>query len=616
MDLKRNLGLVHVFCIASGAMISSGIFVLPGLAHAKAGPAVIVSYFLAGLLAGVGLLNVAELATAMPKAGGDYFFVTRTMGPAVGTIGGLLTWFSLTLKSSFAMVGLGALVRAALGDSLPAVSAQGVALLLALVFIGLNLVGTRSVAGLQVALVIGLLSLMGLYIAIGLPAVRAEHFDPVAPHGLAAVVLTAGFVFVSYGGLLKVSSVAEEVRDPGRVIPLGMILSLLVVMTAYTLMVLVTTGVLPGRMLNGSLTPISDGAAVFMGRAGTLAMGAAAALAFVTTANAGILAASRYLLALGRDDLAPAALGRVNARFQTPHHAVLLTGAVAGAALFLNLDHLVEAASTVLILSYALSCVCVLVLRESHVQNYRPKFRVPLYPWLQLMGLAGFTMLLLAMGPQAGVTCLVLVLLGFLAYWFYGRARASQDYALLHLVERLTSRRLITGSLENELKEIIRERDAMVKDAFDQLVEACPVLDLDRALSRNAFFEQAAEAMADRAGIPPEAFLRLLIAREEESSTALAPELAIPHIVLEGEGPMNILIARCLPGIRFSDEAPAVRAVIVLAGSRKDRNLHLRCLSAIAQIARDPEFDARWSAAPGKQGLRDIFLLGQRRRQT
>ncbi|MDY0169165.1 MAG: amino acid permease [Thermoguttaceae bacterium] len=99
MKLKRNLGLLDVFCIASGAMISSGIFVLPGLAHAQAGPAVVVSYFLAGLLASVGLLNVAELATAMPRAGGDYFFVTRTLGPAVGTIGGLLTWFSLSLKS-------------------------------------------------------------------------------------------------------------------------------------------------------------------------------------------------------------------------------------------------------------------------------------------------------------------------------------------------------------------------------------------------------------------------------------------------------------------------------------------------------------------------------------
>ena len=101
-QLKKGLGLIHVFCIASGAMISSGLFILPGLAHAQAGPAVVVSYFLAGLLASIGVLSIAELATAMPKAGGDYFFISRGMGAGVGTVAGLLSWFSLSLKSAFA----------------------------------------------------------------------------------------------------------------------------------------------------------------------------------------------------------------------------------------------------------------------------------------------------------------------------------------------------------------------------------------------------------------------------------------------------------------------------------------------------------------------------------
>ena len=108
--LSKQLNLLHVFCIASGAMISSGIFVLPGLAHAKAGPAVVFSYFLAGLLATAGLLSIAELTTAMPKAGGDYFYISRGLGPATGTIAGLLSWFSLSLKSAFALIGMAVLV--------------------------------------------------------------------------------------------------------------------------------------------------------------------------------------------------------------------------------------------------------------------------------------------------------------------------------------------------------------------------------------------------------------------------------------------------------------------------------------------------------------------------
>jgi len=106
--LKKELGFWGVFCIATGAMISSGLFILPGLAYAKAGPAVIVSYVLAGVLCIPTALSKAELTTAMPKAGGDYFYMMRGFGPLFGTIAGLSAWFSLSLKSSFALLGMGA----------------------------------------------------------------------------------------------------------------------------------------------------------------------------------------------------------------------------------------------------------------------------------------------------------------------------------------------------------------------------------------------------------------------------------------------------------------------------------------------------------------------------
>jgi len=111
MKLARRLGVLHVFRIASGAMISSGLFVLPGLAYARAGPAVILSYSLAGLLAATGMLSTAELATSMPKAGSDYYSITRALGPATGTVAGLFNWVSFSLKAAFALVGLAALVQ-------------------------------------------------------------------------------------------------------------------------------------------------------------------------------------------------------------------------------------------------------------------------------------------------------------------------------------------------------------------------------------------------------------------------------------------------------------------------------------------------------------------------
>ena len=197
MELKRELRLLDVFCVAAGAMISSGIFVLPGIAHARAGPGVILSYFLAGLL----------------------------------------NWFALALKSAFALIGMSAFVRLFSGVGM---LTAGIGL--TAVFTVVNLLGARQAVRFQVAMVLGLLLLMAGYIVQGLPRVNLENMTPFFPRGVGASVWTAGFVFVAYGGLLKISSIAEEVKDPVRNIPRGLILSLVVVMLLYTAMVFVTTG--------------------------------------------------------------------------------------------------------------------------------------------------------------------------------------------------------------------------------------------------------------------------------------------------------------------------------------------------------------------------------------
>jgi len=295
-DLRKNLGIGHVFCIATGAMVSSGIFVLPGLAYARAGPAMIASYCLAGVLAATGLVSTAELATAMPKAGSDYFFITRAMGPGVGTVAGLFNWVSFSLKAAFALIGMAACVRL-----LVPIDMRVTGVVLGAGFVALNIVGIREAARVQLALVVAMLALMLVYVLWGLPAVDLRRHTPFAPHGPAAVFATAGFVFVSYGGLLKIASVAEEVRNPGRTIPGGMILSLVVTGIFYAAMIHVTVGVLPAEQLRGSLTPMVDGALAVMGRSGQIALGLAAALAFLTTANAGVMTGSRYLLAMSRD---------------------------------------------------------------------------------------------------------------------------------------------------------------------------------------------------------------------------------------------------------------------------------------------------------------------------
>jgi amino acid transporter/mannitol/fructose-specific phosphotransferase system IIA component (Ntr-type) len=609
MKLKRELTLLDVFCIASGAMISSGLFVLPGLAHARAGPAVVVSYLIAGLLAVTGMLSQAELVSAMPKAGGTYFYITRALGPAIGTVDGLITWFSLSLKSAFALVGI-----AAFASLLVDINMQLIAVALCVVFVLINLIGVKQAGRAQVVLVLCLLGVLVFYIARGLPAVRFQHLEPFAPEGLAPIFYTAGFVFVSYGGLLKVASIAEEVKDPARVVPLGMIFSLVIVTILYMLVVFVTTGVLSAADLDHSLTPISDGAAAFMGSWGMVILGIAAILAFVSTANAGIMAASRYPLALSRDGLLPEFLRNIGERFRTPHVSIIVTGIFMLIALFLKLDILVKAASTVLILTYTFSCLSIIILRESRLQNYQPRFRAPLYPVIQIVGIGGFGLLLFEMGQTALIASATLIVSGLFVYWFYGRIRTSREFALIYLIERITAKELTTRSLETELKEIVRERDDISKDRFDHIIEDCMVLDIDIPVSMEDFFQLAADRMADRLMMEPDDLYDLFIAREKESTTVLSPHLAIPHIILDGEAKFDILIARCRPGVRFPGLAGDVHAIFVLAGTRDERPFHLRSLAAIAQIVQDPHFEERWMKARRKDDLRDTILLGKRRR--
>jgi APA family basic amino acid/polyamine antiporter len=609
VKLKKELNLLDVFCITAGAILSSGLFIIPGLAHAQAGPAILISYLLAALLATTGMLSQAELASAMPRAGGTYFYVTLSMGSVVGTLYGITTLFALSLKSAFELIGMAIFTRLVID-----IDIHIIAVSLCLIFIFVNIIGAKEAGRVQVILVSVIIAILLVYIIRGLPLIKVQHFDPLVPQGIKAILSTAGFVFLSYGGLLKIASIAEEVRDPGRVLPMGMILSLLVVVILYMVVIFVTVGVLDDAVLNRSLTPVSDGAAAFLGSGGKIALSIVAILAFTSAANAGIMGASRYPLALSRDDLLPRFLGKVNARFKTPHVAVLVTGILIIAALFLKLDIIVKAASSVLILTYIFTCLALIIMRESRLQNYQPRFRAPLYPWIQIFGIIGFVVLLLEIGKEALLVSLVLIGSGLFVYWFYGRIRSEREYALLHLIERITAKELTTHSLETELKEIITERDDIIKDRFDRIIERSVILDIDKSVPVEEFFRLVAEAMAEHLKEEQETLLKLLLDRERENSTVLSPDLAIPHIVIEGEHVFDILLARCQEGVVFSESAPRVHTIFVLIGTRDERNFHLRALAAIAQIIQEPHFEEKWMAAKGEEALRDLVLLGKRKR--
>ena len=442
------------------------------------------------------------------------------------------------------------------------------------------------------------------------------HFEDFAPNGMNSIFLTAGFVFVSYGGLLKIATLAEEIKTPKRTIPLALFASLLVVVVIYCLMLVVTVGVLPAEQLKGSLTPIADAAKVFMGTPGYHLLTAAALLAFISTANAGIMSASRYPLALAKDRLLPSFIGRISSRFQTPWVAILITTIVIGISMVLQLETLVKAASTVVILSYILTNVSVIILRESHIQNYRPSFKAPLYPWVQLVSIFCFSLLILDMGRDVHLISFGLVMAGVLFYFLYGHRNSSNEYALLHLVARITNKEVQESSymLEDELKNIIHTRDDVSLDRFDRIIDTAVVFDFEEKLTVDEFFKAIAPRIAESIGETEDIIYRNLHEREAESSTAITPFTAIPHLIVDGNGHFNLVLARAQKGVVFSEGRSNVQSIFVLYGSRDQRLFHLQALASIAQTILNPQFQKRWIRARSEQGLKDVILLSERKR--
>ena len=609
--LKKGLGLLDVFCIASGAMISSGLFVLPGIASGSVGSALFISYIVTSLLVVPTMLSNAELVTAMPKAGGDYFYISRSMGFAAGVIGGVSSWFSLCLKGSFALIGMAVYLE----FITPNIPIKNIALFLSFFFVILNFIGIKEAARTQTIIVLSLFVTLIFYIIFGFPSINIHRYVPFAPMGIAPIFATAGLIFISYGGLTKVASVAEEIRNPGRNIPLGMILSLAAVGIIYALVVFITSGLLDPELLKSSLTPIADGANVFAGIPGMVIMQLAAVLAFISTANAAIMSASRYPIAMSRDRLLPSFLEKINNKYGTPHYSILLTGIfMASAILFLDLLFLVKVASTLLLMLYILTNLAVIIMRESKIQNYQPKFNSPLYPVTQILGILGCGFLLVEMGTLVLSISALFVAACLVWYLVYASLRVEKEYALIHIIERIINKELTSGVLPEELKSILRERDNIIEDRFDHLIKESIILDLKYSIAMEEFFKEASIALADDLGIEVKQLTQAFMNREKESSTVIRPGLAIPHIIVPGKHKFRILLTRANAGIRFSGIEEPVNTVFVLVGSLEERNFHLRALAAIAQICQQRGFDKNWLNARNIEGLRDIILLAERKR--
>ncbi|MFP4529732.1 MAG: amino acid permease [Halodesulfurarchaeum sp.] len=442
--LERTLGFLEAMTLGGGTMIGAGIFILPGIAARNAGPASSVSYVIAGFVALLAALSLSELATGMPIAGGSYHYVNRALGGLFGAIVGWGMWTGLMFASAFYMVGFGQYIV----GPIPGLDGRQVVIGLGLVglalLVGVNYYGTDESSALQNVMIGTETAIVVIFVVVGLFFIDGANLEPFAPTGPTGVIATTGIVFVSFLGFEIIATVAGEIKNPSRIIPLSMILSVVSVTLLYVLVMLVSTGVVPIDVLGESQIPVSDVAAVSMGTVGVIGISFAAIIAAISSSNSSILAASRVIYAMGRDGLMSDWFNESHDRFYTPHRAILATGGVTALLIGIGLQVesiialLAEAASFSFLVAYLLVHVSLVVFRQADPDEYDPTFELPglLYPLVPVLGVL-FTVVVLS--QMATVIVLIgsgIIALGVGWYLVYARTRTVGSGLLREVITR------------------------------------------------------------------------------------------------------------------------------------------------------------------------------------
>ncbi|WP_158855085.1 amino acid permease [Halorhabdus sp. CUG00001] len=450
-ELAKDLGPLAALTIGVGTMIGAGIFVLPGDAISTAGSLAVLSFVVGGAIALLTALSASELGTAMPRSGGAYYYVNHALGPLFGSIAGWANWLGLAFASAFYMVGFGQYIGRIAGVAgtvgVGPVTVDVVSLIAlagGTFFVGVNYVGAKETGRLQNVIVLILIAILTVFTLVG--GFQADVSNLPKNEGLTPMLTATGFIFVSYLGFVQITSVAEEIKDPGKNLPRAVIGSVVLVTGIYALVLFVMSATVEPGFIAGmgeNEIAVVQVAERLLGPVGAVAMLFGGLLATASSANASILASSRINFAMGRDRVISPDLNRVHPRFSTPYRSIAITGGLM-LSFIIGVDLVGGNAVTTLsglasflhLIIYGLLNVSLIVMRVTDPPDYNPDFRVPLSPITPALGAITSFALIYYIEPM--VTAFGAAIVAWAVIWYAGYAR---------------ERSLTTGVLRKYLRE-------------------------------------------------------------------------------------------------------------------------------------------------------------------
>jgi APA family basic amino acid/polyamine antiporter len=452
--LKRVLGPVTLTALGIGCIIGAGIFVLTGLAAREhAGPALVLSFVVAGIGCALAALCYAEFASTVPVAGSAYTYAYATLGELFAWIIGWDLVLEYAVASSTVAHGWSHYFVAFLGlfdvtlpakwignpiDFDTATNTWGwtgaymnlpAALIVLLVTVVL-VVGIRESAGFNAGMVILKVAVVLFVIVVGVAYVNPDNWRPFLPFGASGVLTGAAYIFFAYIGFDSVSTHAEEARNPQRDVPIGIVASLGICTILYILVAGVLTGMVRYDRIDIH-APVAHAFADHGMPAAVFLISVGAVVGITSVLLVLLLSQSRVLLAMARDGLIPRSFfAAVHPRFQTPHKATILTGIVVAtvAALF-PLKILADLVNIGTLMAFVVVCAAVIVMRRTHPDLPRP-FRTPLVPLVPILGIVINVALMLSLGWHNWLRLGVWLLIGFVIYFAYGQKRSTMGLAL------------------------------------------------------------------------------------------------------------------------------------------------------------------------------------------